>query len=369
MDTLSSRDDVVSWLRLTLVPGVSVAKQRVLLKAFGSPRAVLEAPFREIAAVTQSQEIAPLLASGPRQEMLDATLAWLEAPDCHLLTLADATFPRALLDIHDPPCILYARGRIDILNAPAFGIVGSRNATAQGVRDAEAFAFALSQAGFGIVSGLALGIDAAAHRGGLAGASSSIAVLGTGPDRIYPKRNRELAHALAEKGCLISEFPLGTPPDPGNFPRRNRLISGLSRGVLVVEAALPSGSLTTAQCALEQGRDVFAIPGSIHSPLTKGCHWLIKEGAKLVESADDVLKELGCAVPKASSKSSADGEETADPLLEAMGFAPISIDQMAERTGLGAAKLAARLSRLEIEGRIAALAGGWFQRTARRVIE
>lgn len=369
MATPASRDDIVSWLRLTLVPGVAPTAQRLLLRAFGGAPAVFRASSRQIAAAAGDEGVAALLEAGPRKSLLDATLAWLEGPDCHLLTLGDADYPQALLQIPDPPSVIYARGRIAVLNTPAVGIVGSRNATPQGVRDAEAFALALSQAGFAIVSGLALGIDAGAHRGGLAGAGSSIAVMGTGPDRIYPRRNHDLAHALATKGCLISEFALGTPPDAANFPRRNRLISGLSRGVLVVEAAFPSGSLTTAKCALEQGRDVYAIPGSIHSPLTKGCHWLIKEGAKLVESAQDVLEELGCPRVQPSCASDPLEEEDRDPLLDAMGFAPISIDQIAERTGLGAAKLAAQLSRLEIEGRVAALAGGWFQRTGSRVIE
>ena len=369
MATPSSRDDVVSWLRLTLVPGVSPAVQRLLLGAFGSAPAVFGASSRQIAAAVGDESIAALLEAGPRKPLLEATLAWLEGADCHLLVLGDAHYPKALLNIPDPPSVIYARGQLGVLNAPAVAIVGSRNATPQGVRDAEAFALALSQAGFAIVSGLALGIDAGAHRGGLAGAGSSIAVMGTGPDRIYPRRNHELAHALAAKGCLISEFALGTPPEPGNFPRRNRLISGLSRGVLVVEAALASGSLTTAKCALEQGRDVFAIPGSIHSSLSKGCHWLIKEGAKLVESAQDVLEELGCGPAQQPRATAPREDENRDPLLDAMGFAPVSIDQIAERTGLGAAKLAAQLSRLEIEGRVAALAGGWFQRTESRVIE
>jgi DNA processing protein len=237
------------------------------------------------------------------------------------------------------------------------------------VRDAQSFARALSEAGLVIVSGLALGIDAAAHRGGLAAVGSSVAVMGTGPDVIYPRRNHELAHALATDGCLVTEFALGTASVAGNFPRRNRLISGLSRGVLVVEAALRSGSLITANCALEQGRDVFAIPGSIHSPQSKGCHWLIKQGAKLVESAHDVLGELGLNSPGASADVAVDEEPDHDPLLDAMGHAPISIEQMAQRTGLDAAKLAAHLSRLEIEGRIAALAGGWFQRVEARVIK
>lgn len=369
MDTPSTRDDVVSWLRLTLLPGVSLATQRLLLDAFGSPQGVLGASTRQITAAANDARIAALIETGPRKALLDATLAWLNGADCHLVALGDAAYPKAFLNSGDPPTVLYARGRLEMLNAPAFAIVGSRNATPQGVRDAEAFAVALSNAGFAIVSGLALGIDAAAHRGGLAGAGSSIAVMGTGPDRIYPRRNHELAHALASRGCLLSEFPLGTPPDAGNFPRRNRLISGLSQGVLVVEAALPSGSLITAQYALEQGRDVFAIPGSIHSPHSKGCHWLIKQGAKLVENAHDVLEELGCGAAQSPAETAAHEGEDRDPLLAAMGFAPISIDQMAERTGLGAAKLAAQLSRLEIEGRVAALAGGWFQRTQARVIE
>ncbi len=366
---LSSRDDIVPWLRLTLVPGLSPAAQRRLLKAFGSPHAVLAATAHDISVAAEDASVAPLLEKGPRKGLLEATLAWREADGCNLITLADAQYPKALLEIHDPPAVLYVRGRIEMLNVPAFAIVGSRNATAQGLRDAEAFALALSEAGLAIVSGLALGIDASAHRGGIAGAGSSIAVVGTGADRIYPRRNRELAHALAEKGCLISEFPLGTPPDTWNFPRRNRLISGLARGVLVVEAGLPSGTLTTARCAVEQGRDVFCVPGSIHSPLSKGCHWLIKEGAKLVESADDVLEELGLGRRRSPREDTPREGEKRDPLLDAMGFAPISIDQMAERTGLGADKLAAQLSRLEIEGCVAALAGGWFQRTPAPVIE
>jgi DNA processing protein len=229
------------------------------------------------------------------------------------------------------------------------------------MRDAEAFAATLSEAGLCIVSGLAAGIDAAAHRGGIAQKGSSLAVLGTGADVVYPAGNRKLAERLAHEGCLISEFPLGTPPEPGNFPRRNRLISGLSRGVLVVEAAIRSGSLITARRALDQGRDVFAIPGSIHSPLSKGCHDLIKQGAKLVESAEDILAELGLG-DAVAGKPAPGPAAPADPLLDAMGFAPVTMDQMAQLTGFGAPALAASLSRLEIEGRVAALAGGRFQR-------
>jgi DNA processing protein len=245
-----------------------------------------------------------------------------------------------------------------LLNQPGLGIVGSRNATPQGIRDAEAFAHALSDAGLTIVSGLALGIDAAAHRGGLAGAGSSIALVGTGLDRIYPARNKTLAHQLVESGLIVSEFPLGTPPLPGHFPRRNRLISGLSRGVLVVEAAPDSGSLITARVATEQGREVFAIPGSIHSPLARGCHALIKQGAKLVESAADILDELAWQqrlLPPVLP------ESPSDPLLAALDGSPATLDTLAQRTGLTLEALSAKLLTLELDGRIASLPGGRYQ--------
>jgi DNA processing protein len=259
---------------------------------------------------------------------------------------------------------LYVQGRVALLNAPAVGIVGSRNATGQGARDAESFAETLSKQGLTIVSGMALGIDAAAHRGGLRARGSSIAVLGTGADRIYPPRNRALAHQLAAEGALVSEFPLGTSPHKENFPQRNRLISGLSLGVLVVEAAVESGSLITAKCAVEQNRDVFAIPGSIHSPVSRGCHKLIKNGAKLVERAEDILDELNLPHEVATKESIA-GEE-GDPLLEAMGHGPASIDEIARRSGANVGAVAARICALEIEGRVAALASGLFQRLASR---
>ena len=364
----SSRADIGAWLRLTLVPGVPPSVQRALLAQFGTPHAIVDAPLRAVAEATD-EKIARLIAQGPSPALVDATLQWLAKPGCHLLALGDAAFPRALLEIADPPAVLYAQGRLELLNQSAFAIVGSRNATPQGSHDAHAFAHALSDAGLAIVSGLALGIDAAAHRGGLAGVGSSVAVMGTGPDIVYPRRNRELAHALADQGCLVSEFPVGTPSAAGNFPRRNRLISGLARGVLVVEAALASGSLITARFALEQDRDVFAIPGSIHSTLSKGCHWLIKEGAKLVESADDVLAELGECTARTHAPSGERRAVQADPLLDAMGFAPATIDELAQHTGLDAATLAAQLARLEIEESVAALPGGRFQRIAGRVIE
>ncbi|MEP6998825.1 MAG: DNA-processing protein DprA, partial [Betaproteobacteria bacterium] len=277
----------------------------------------------------------------------------------------DPAYPRALLTITDPPPALHYAGNLELLNRPAVAIVGSRNATPQGRQNAEAFAVALAEAGLTIVSGLAQGIDAAAHRGGLAGAGKSIAVVGTGIDRIYPAGNKALAHRLAESGGLLSQFTLGTPPLPGNFPRRNRVISGLVRGVLVVEATPNSGSLITARFAAEQGREVFAIPGSIHSPFSKGCHRLIKDGAKLVETASDVLEELGlgpAVAPgrPATGSSSPDGD--AARVLEALGHDPVSVDTLAERTGLAASAIAALLVELELAGQVALLPGGAFQR-------
>ena len=333
-----SLEETLAWLRFALAPGLSPRQKRALF----------EACSRDVASAVRS------MPGEPASELIERTQGWLAGPGRHFLTLDDPLYPPLLLEIADPPPILYAEGRLELLALPAIAVVGSRNATPVGLRDAEAFARVLSDAGLAIVSGLALGVDAAAHRGGLAGESSSIAVMGTGPDMRYPRGNRELAERLAVEGCLLSEFSVGTAPDKRNFPRRNRLISGISRGVLVVEAAPMSGSLITAHAAAEQGRDVFAIPGSIHSALSKGCHGLIKEGAKLVESAADVLEELGM-------EQEPELEED-EKLLEKMGFAPFCIDEAANRTGCSAATLAARLIRMEIEGTVQSVPGARFQR-------
>jgi DNA processing protein len=346
------------WLRLALVPGVGHTSLIRLLTAFGTPEAVLASGRSALMAHLSPAQCEALLG-GPDPAQLEATQAWLDQPGNSLMTLADADYPRSLLEIADPPAILYCKGDRAWLNQPGLGIVGSRNATPQGVRDAEAFAHALSDAGLTIVSGLALGIDAAAHRGGLAGAGSSVAVVGTGLDRIYPARNKALAHQLAERGLIVSEFALGTPPLPGHFPRRNRLISGLARGVLVVEAAPDSGSLITARVATEQGREVFAIPGSIHSPLARGCHALIKQGAKLVESAADILDELAWQQRLAPPVSP---EIRPDPVLDALDGAPTTLDSLAQRTGLTLDALSAKLLTLELDGQIASLPGGRYQR-------
>jgi len=345
-------------LRLSLTPGVGNTSLIRLLTAFGSPEAVLASDRTALMTYLSTAQCDALLAD-PDAAQLDAARAWLEQTGNSLMTLADDDYPRALLEIADPPAMLYCKGQRSWLNHPSLGIVGSRNATPQGVRDAEAFAHSLSDAGLTIVSGLALGIDAAAHRGGLAGAGSSIAIVGTGLDRIYPARNKALAHQLAENGLIVSEFPLGTPPLPGHFPRRNRLISGLSRGVLVVEAAPDSGSLITARVATEQGREVFAIPGSIHSPLARGCHALIKQGAKLVESAADILDELAWQQRLAPPTLP---ETQSDPVLDALDGSPTTLDTLAQRSGLTLDALSAKLLTLELDGRVASLPGGRYQK-------
>lgn len=347
-----------AWLRLALAPGVGNTSLLRLLTAFGSPEAVLASSRAALSAHLSPAQCDTLLAE-PDPAELDAVHAWLDQPGNSLMTLADEDYPKTLLEIADPPAVLYCKGRRSLLSQPGLGIVGSRNATPQGIRDAEAFAHALSDAGLTIISGLALGIDAAAHRGGLSGAGSSIAIIGTGLDRIYPARNKSLAHQLAESGLIVSEFALGTAPLPGHFPRRNRLISGLSRGVLVVEAAPNSGSLITARVATEQGRDVFAIPGSIHSPLSRGCHALIKQGAKLVESAADILDELAWQQRLAPPVLP---ESLSDPVLDALDGAPTTLDTLAQTTGLTLDALSAKLLTLELEGRIAALPGGRYQK-------
>lgn len=354
---------LASWLQLTLTPGLGASAIRGLLKQFGLPENVLAAPRAQLERVA-GPAAAALLRAQESAPAVERALRWAEAPGHAVVTLADAAYPRLLLEIADPPPLLYAVGRLELMERPALAVVGSRNATTQGMRNAEQFAQAFSAAGLTIVSGLALGIDTAAHRGGLAAAGSTIAVLGTGVDVIYPRQNGELAARIAEAGLLLSEFPLGTAGAAHNFPRRNRLISGLTRGCLVVEAALASGSLITARAAAEQGREVFAIPGSIHSPLSKGCHALIKQGAKLVESAEDVLAELGAFRRSgfADTRAATAGEAGQEPLLAHMGFDPVDVDSLCARAGLPAAQVAAELLRLELSGRVAALPGGMYQR-------
>jgi DNA processing protein len=359
----SSLTDLEPWLRLTLISGLGNSALRKLLTEFGSPDGVLAASRAALGRHVNAEAAAAITAGG-NQEGAAKTLAWFDDPVNRILTLADTDYPQQLLELPDPPPLLYVKGRHELLNRPALAIVGSRNATAQGIANAEQFAHALSDAGLTIISGLALGIDTAAHRGGLAGVASTIAVVGTGLDIIYPARNRDLAHDIAVRGALVSEFPLGTPALGNNFPRRNRVISGLARGCLVVEAALQSGSLITARLANEQGREVFALPGSIHSPLAKGCHQLIKQGAKLVDNANDILEEL--RLPTAATLAMPDAvtplDAPAESLLEHLGFDPCGLDALCARSGLGADTASALLLQLELQGLVQSLPGGQYQR-------
>ncbi|MBI5919541.1 MAG: DNA-protecting protein DprA [Nitrosomonadales bacterium] len=352
-------DELAAWLALSLIPGLGNESLRRLLQTFGTPEHIYATPVSSLRDIVRPA-IAEAITRGIDDSALAPTAAWLQDSNNSVLTLADADYPQALLNIADPPMLLYIKGRRDLLNAPALAVVGSRNASPQGMNNAEAFSEACSAAGLCIVSGMAHGIDAAAHRGGLRQRGSSVAVVGTGLDKVYPAANRELAHQLAKDGALISEFSIGTPPLAANFPRRNRIISGMSRGCLVVEASLQSGSLITARMALEQYRDVFAIPGSIHAPQSKGCHQLIKQGAKLVESAQDILEELGSlAHPEPATE--APGDEP--PLLTQLGFDPVDMDTLAQRSGLTIEALSAILLQLELDGRVSTLPGGLYQRT------
>jgi DNA processing protein len=367
-------EDLACWLRLVLTPGVGPVAARGLLEAFGLPNAIFESAGGLLDEVAGPKLAAALRHrdAGRERRVADA-LDWVRAADHHLVTLADADYPPQLLRIADPPPVLYAVGVREVLSRPAVAVVGSRNPTAGGVANARSFARALSEAGWTVASGLALGIDAAAHEGALAGGAGTIAVLGTGADVVYPSRHRGLAARVAADGVVLSELPLGTGPAGGQFPRRNRLIAGLSHGVLVVEAALQSGSLITARQAGEFGREVFAIPGSIHSPLARGCHALIRQGAALVESVDDVLVELPSVdhpldpatrpmTASAHSRPPVLSERIElpddDPILAALGHEPVLPDLLAEHLALPSGELGARLVVLELAGRLQRLPDG-----------
>lgn len=402
------RDELSAWLRLTLTPGVGNDSARKLLAAFGLPQSIFE---QSTTALRQVVSPAKALALGSEPAELatltERTWSWLQQDiDTNIrrqiATLGDPLYPSTLLNLDDPPLMLYLLGNAEfaenqrlalsnkgliapesaanrntIQTATSLAMVGSRNPTPQGATNARLFAKSFAQAGLTVVSGLALGIDGAAHEGALEGASTdhqavTVAVVGTGLDRVYPKAHRDLAHRIAQHGLLVSEYPLGTPPLTANFPKRNRLIAGLAQGTLVVEAALQSGSLITARLTAEQGREVFAIPGSIHAAQSRGCHALIKQGAKLVESAQDVLEELHW-IGKPSETTSFIATSSEDTrgngqfdqnftLLVAMGFDPVGLEALQARTGLDTAELQAQLMGLELDGQVARLAGGLFQR-------
>ncbi|MEO8755326.1 MAG: DNA-processing protein DprA [Casimicrobiaceae bacterium] len=358
MNSAAAHREAWASLSLHALPHADLV---ALLRAFVTPEAVLAASRTQLSAVVPDAVVAKL-AAPPADDALARTSAWLALPGHDLVAWDDPDYPQALLELGYAPPALFFMGRRELLNRPALAIVGSRNATAQGKDNARNFAHALADAGLTIVSGLALGVDGAAHEGALMGTGSTLAVVGTGLDRVYPARHRDLAHRIAAEGGLLSEFPPGTPPREWNFPRRNRLISGLARGVLVVEAALQSGSLITARLAGEQGREVFAIPGSIHSPLAKGCHKLIREGAKLVETAQDILEEMGMVAKAVPLQSAAAAPMSESALLAALADDPVDIDALAERTGLPAHAVTAELTELELAGIVAALPGGRWQR-------
>ncbi|HTH58974.1 MAG TPA: DNA-processing protein DprA [Paraburkholderia sp.] len=402
-------DELSAWLRLSVAPALKPAALRAMLAAFGLPQQVLAQPFAALAAVAGTEAaraaLAPVAPDFAAQ--LDAVREWRALPGNAVLTLGDPAYPPRLLTMPDPPPLLYIRGRVDRLHARSVAIVGSRSATPQGVEDAERFARALSGAGIVVVSGLALGVDGAAHRGAIGGVirgavggmvagatgdatagpiGGTVAVIGTGADRIYPASHHALAEQIAVHGAILSEWPLGTPARSSNFPQRNRLIAGLVEGVLVVEAAMRSGSLITARLANDMGRDVFALPGSIHAPLSRGCHRLIKQGARLVETPEEILEELGiaAAAPPAERRkrrpaieaprgmaikaaptptnSPAAMDAAASLLLDALGYAPASLEILAERTDMPEATLQATLLQLELAGRVCALPGGRFVR-------
>ncbi|MFZ2737286.1 MAG: DNA-processing protein DprA [Burkholderiaceae bacterium] len=384
------REELSAWLRLVLTPGVGNDTARQLLSTFGLPQTVFEQSSTALSQVATPAQVFSLRGEPAElAQQLETTWRWLhdaapgDAPR-RVVVLGDPLYPESLLSIEDPPLMLYLLGRIQALPnhlSRSVAIVGSRNPTPQGAANARHFAKALQQAGITVVSGLALGIDGAAHEGALDAASSdesrltTIAVVGTGLDRVYPKDHKTLAHRIAQSGLIVSEYLLGTPPLAANFPRRNRLIAGLSCATLVVEAALKSGSLITARLAAEQGKEVFAIPGSIHSTQSHGCHALIKQGAKLVEVAQDILEELSSTIarqypldpqPIDQPTTAPHPLTSADKdLLKSLGFDPVGLDVLMARTGLDPASLQAQLMALELQGQVARLPGALFQRQSR----
>ncbi|WP_371865888.1 DNA-processing protein DprA [Duganella qianjiadongensis] len=359
-----SAQALAGCLRLQQVDGVGLQTAHRLLRRFGSYAALFEASYEALLDCLRPAQASALLAApAPALAgLVEATLRWQAQPGHALLLFGAPGYPPLLAQLPAPPLLLYVQGRRELLAQTALAIVGSRNASGQGRLTAQRMAHTLSDAGLTIISGLALGIDAAAHVGGLAGQGSTVACIGTGPDRIYPACHGELARRIAVEGCMVSEFALGTPPLRDNFPRRNRLISGLAAGVLVVEAAAKSGSLITARLAADQGREVYAIPGSIHATLARGCHQLIREdGAKLVESADDILVDLG-RLQRAAAGYGPPDDGFVDTVLAALGQHSATADGLASQLGQSVAELQGQLLALELAGLIERLPGGQFQR-------
>lgn len=356
------------WWRLGRLRGLRMAGKLALLKHFGSIQALFGAAPASLAGLAGESAAGQLLLPDEAcQHQLASMQAWLDqSPRHHLLCLGDPDYPQGLLDLADPPLLLFASGELSLLHRPGLAVVGSRSATPQGIENARAFARAAGQAGLTIVSGLALGIDAAAHAGALQAGAATLALIGTGIDRLYPAANRDLALQIREHGLILSELPLGAAALQHHFPRRNRLIAALSRGVLVVEAARQSGSLITARLAADLGREVFAIPGSIHSPVSKGCHLLIRQGAKLVECAQDITEELAPVlavrpIPEAPARAATQApahEIRDDPVWQALGHEPSSLAQILARCQLPMAAVQERLLRLELDRRLSRLDDG-----------
>lgn len=361
--------ELAAWLALRRTPGLGATGLVRLVEALGSARAALTADRRSLESAGLSPETAAAVAAASDEDAAP-DLRWLEGEHRHILTLRDPRYPPRLRQIPQAPPLLFVAGDPGLLGDPQLAIVGSRHPTPAGRQTAQEFARHLASAGLTITSGLAMGIDAAAHEGALAAGGATIAVAGTGPDRVYPARNRALARRIAETGAVISEFPVGTPARPEHFPRRNRIISGLSLGTLVVEAARRSGSLITARLAGEQGREVFAIPGSIHNPLARGCHALIREGAKLVETAEDILMELRDIIgplpvpepPQATQGPQPPEDPAYQALLEAMGWEPVGVDSLVQRTGLTPEAVSSMLLILELRDCVASMSGGAYLR-------
>ena len=393
-----TENDRLAWLQLAFTPYVGAEGFLLLLQRFGSAKAALDAPAEQIATIVRHKQAAESWRNGEKralaQKAAEAALQWEKQDGCRLLLLQDDDFPEMLTQGITAPPVLFLRGNVQLLHKPSAAIVGSRHATPQAMRIAKDFGRALSEKDIPVVSGMASGIDTAAHQGALQAGGGTIAVWGTGIDRIYPPSNKNLAYEIAEKGLIVSEFPIGTRPYAGNFPRRNRLIAALSQVTLVVEAALESGSLITARLAAEMGREVMAVPGSIDNPHSKGCHKLIKDGAKLVECLDDILHECPrllqnegassysinkgipekritavqtASDPPFSSEGKMPSEKTENrpvggSILDRMGFDPVHPDVLAEQLGMPAADLYAELLELELDGSIAAMPGGRYQR-------
>ena len=380
---MTKHNELESWISLTRVPGVGPKTFQTLLLEFDSPLDALNASISSLKNAGVSDKVAKLIVDSKnnQSQSILADTEWLNAADDHhIITLNSKEYPPLLKQISNPPPLLYIHGNPSLLKDPQLAIVGSRQPTQGGQSASYDFAHHLGKTGLCITSGLALGVDGYAHQGAIDSNSPTIAVIATGIDRVYPAKHRDLAHKIVEKGAIVSEFPIGTQPKAENFPRRNRIISGLSYGTLVVEAALQSGSLITARLAGEQNREVFAIPGSIHNPLARGCHQLIRQGAKLVETAQDILEEMANVIDMTvvnkqeiiaiSKQEHASDSIQKDPklqddyqtLLDKMGFDPTPIDQLVVRTGFSPESIAAMLLILELQNQVASSGGGTYTR-------